>query len=324
MPLTAADDRFHPPTTAEPTWAETAWFAARIPERELVVWFYPLYRPQLGVMSCAVTVFAPGHRELWELPYHRPYWHQPIPEGLAGPCDVALPNGLTYETLEPLRRYRLRYADGEAFTADLEFTALHEAHPLGVEDGRGHLDQLGRVTGHVVLHGERLEADGIEMRDRTWSPRREARERTRLGYSYGARIDGPAFHCSTKLTGGDEPVFLTGFVLDEDGGKTDLVHATREVVRDARGRPETIRLALSTADGAVREVTGEVRGQTAIVTSPYTMFVSLVRWTLPDGSLVDGEDQDTWSPSRLRTFLREGGFAPATRPRGPATERTTR
>lgn len=303
MPLTAADDRFHPPTSDEPTWAETAWFAARIPSEDVVVWFYPLFRPQLGVMSCAVYAFGPGHQELWELPYYRPYWHLPIPEDLTGACDFSLPNSLSYETLEPLRRYRIRYDDPGQLSADLEFTGLHDAHPLGVQDGRGHLDQLGRLQGVITLHGREHEVDCVEMRDRTWSPRREARERTRLGYSYGGRLDGPGFHCSTRFTTEEAPVFMTGFLLEGDT-KVDLADARRDVERDDRGRPTRILLDLVAGDGRRLHVTGRVRGQMTIVTSPYCVFVSDVVWTLPDGTTVDGEDQDTWSPGRLRAFLR--------------------
>jgi hypothetical protein len=36
-------------------------------------------------------------------------------------------------------------------------------------------------------------------------------------------------------------------------------------------------------------------------TSPYFVWVSMVRWTMPDGSVAWGEDQDTWSPGSWRS-----------------------
>jgi hypothetical protein len=38
-------------------------------------------------------------------------------------------------------------------------------------------------------------------------------------------------------------------------------------------------------------------------TSPYFVWVSQMRWTLPDGSVAWGEDQDTWSPGELRSRM---------------------
>jgi hypothetical protein len=302
--LTDRDDELHLPVGDDPSWAETAWFAAAIPDRGMVVWLYPLFRTSLGVLSCSVWVWAPGGTELWRQPYFRQYWHQPIPRDFSL-TDFTLGTGLSYRCAEPLRKYHLRYADASdpaALNLDLTWEAVQPPQPLGITDGHGHLDQLGRVRGEVILAGERIAVDCLEMRDRTWSPRREGREGTRLGYSYGAR-DGDdgvtGFHCTVRLARDGSEVFMAGFRMT--GGETArLAGGHREVTRDGDGRPVAVTVTGTDAAGASFEVRGEVVSQLALHTSPYFVWVSLVRWQLPDGSAAWGEDQDTWSPGLFR------------------------
>lgn len=305
--LTPRDDELHPPRPGDPTWAETAWFAAQVPERRLGIWTYPLFRTNLGVMSCAVYVWGPDGHELWQHPYYRLYWHLPIPEGLKL-TDFELPNGLAYRRLEPLTSYEVRYADGDAISLEMRFDGIHPPHELGIAEDYGHLDQLGRVTGELVLHGERIEIDCIEMRDRTWSPRRERRDRTWLTYSYGAADERTAFHCATRVNRELEQELLGGYTL-RDGEMHALRGGRRRAERDADGRPVRVVVEAVDETGAELEVRGEVVSQMAMHTSPYFCFISQVRWELPDGSVAWGEDQDTWSPGLFRKLLpdlREG------------------
>ena len=57
-------------------------------------------------------------------------------------------------------------------------------------------------------------------------------------------------------------------------------------------------------DGTTFTARGEVVSQMPIHTSPYFVWVSQVRWTMPDGSEAWGEDQETWSPGALRAMLK--------------------
>jgi len=306
MTFKPEDDLFHAVVKDPPDWAETAWFAANVPERDLVIWFYPLFRRDLGVMSCGIYVFGPGYSEPWEMLYYKQAWHMPIPADAVGACEFQLPNSLAYTIIEPLRKYHISYHDGDEFTADLTFSAFHEPHPVGVSNGVGHIDQFGRVQGEVVLHGERIVIDGVEMRDRTWGPRREDKQMTRLGYSYGADVTGRGFHSSVRADSSDVSTMLTGFLL-HDGQETPLTSVQRNVQRDDRGRPARVDLVLTTSQETLR-IAGEVRGQMTVYTSPYVVPVSFVAWTLPDGTVVYGEDQDTWSPGRFRKFRKDQGY----------------
>jgi hypothetical protein len=319
--LGPADDGLHPGATEDRSWTETAWFAAAAPERGLAIWTYPLFRPELGVMSCGIYVWEPGAEELWQLPYYRTWWHLPIPDGL----DLrrfTLPNGLSYECLEPLTAYRITYADGDAIELDVTFRALHAAHAVGVQEGgRGHLDQLGRVTGELTLAGERIAIDCVEMRDRTWSPRRESRQRAFLTYSYGADAGGNGFHVSTRRnpeSGRNE--LLTGFAL-RGGVAHELAEGTCEIGRDAQGRPERIDVEAGGRDGAAVRARGEVVSRLSMPSTPWFVWACVVRWTLPDGTQVFGEHQDTWAPAALREQVRAAGAAAprSAAPTSPAT-----
>jgi len=298
--LTERDDELHPVREPAADWAETCWFAAAVPERGLGIWTYPFFRAGLGVMGCAVYIWGPGATELWQQPYYRQYWHLPIPEGLRL-TDMSLPVGLSYTRREPLRRYSISYRDGDAVSFDLEWTALHAPEGLGVTDEIGHWDQFGKVTGRLVLGDATIDIDCVEARDRSWSPRRESRSRTRLGYSYGAVGAGErAFLFSNRRVADGTQAPLGGFVL-EDGATREIVDGKRHVRRDASGRPESVTVDVTEAGGTTWTATGEIVSQFAMHTSPYFVWVSMVRWTMPDGSVAWGEDQDTWSPGSWRS-----------------------
>jgi hypothetical protein len=301
--LSQADDRFHPITREPETWTETCWFAAHVPERGMGIWTYPLFRPGLGIMACGVYVWDLDSSELWQLPYYRTYWHMPFPAD--GDLDhLSLANGLRYDVIEPLTSYHVGYEDGDALSIDLTFEAIHEPHTLMGRDGVGHLDQLGRVSGEIVLYGEPITVDCIEMRDRTWGPRREHKQQTILAYDYGARSETSGFHCSSLYDRETASYrLLTGYLLTTDG-LTRVVEATRIAERDGQGRPVRLRIEGRDENDKTFTVSGEVMSRFGKPSTPWFNWVSLVRWSLPDGSEAVGEDQETWSPERLRELRR--------------------
>lgn len=302
--LSPADDEFHPITRDEDSWTETCWFAAAVPERGMGIWTYPLFRPRMGIMSCGIYVWETGAEELWQLPYYRVWWHMRFPQDQSL-CSLRLSNGLSYDVVEPLTRYHVGYVDGDALTIDLEFTALHEPHALMGRRGVGHIDQLCQVTGEIVLYGETIPVDCIEMRDRTWGPRRETKQQTVLAYDYGARSATSGFHCSS-LYDREEGTYrlLTGYLLRPDGMRP-IAAATRRAERDDQGRPTRIHVEGTDDTGTPFSATGTVVSRFGKPSTPWFNWVSMVRWTLPDGSEAYGEDQETFSPERLRE-LRQG------------------
>jgi hypothetical protein len=305
--LTAADDRLHPPVGNDPWWTETAWFGFAVPEQDLCGSIYQIYRTNQGVMATAVYVWQGDRQDLRELPYYRTFWHLPMPSD-AHPLDNELPSGLSISTEEPMHAYRLRYDDPGELHLDLVFEAIHPAQPFHVSGGMGHLDQLGRIHGEMVLHGRPLAVDCIEMRDRSWTPRRETSKRTRRGYTYGATPEGQGFFVGTSVDpssedGPDE--VLGGYVL-RGGDVVPITAGIRRVERDDEHRPCRVVVQV-VAGGEEMTVRGEVSSRLALPTTPYFAWMSLVRWTADDGWSGWGEDHDSWSPARWRAFCRTGG-----------------
>lgn len=306
--LTTEDDTFHP-AGPEPWWTETVWFAWLVPERQLIGYFYPVFRPNLGVYGGGVTVFD-GTAELpWELPFHAWDWHRPIPDGL-DLRHARLDNGMTLVAEEPGAVYSLGYEHRDELALRLRYEAVTE--PL-VTDGvppfnHGHVDQLGRVTGTMVLHGEEIAVDCLAMRDRSWGPRREGPQ-PRAGYSYAGANAGTSFLAvsvdSPRSTG-----IGMGF-LARDGAQSHLVSGHRQVERDRAGRPVSLHIRAHDDAGRPLVADGVVVSRQALV--PYSSMLcwnSLVRWEV-DGVTCWGEDQDVWHPRTWRRFTAERQAAEA-------------
>jgi hypothetical protein len=297
--LTADDDRFHPPASSDPWWSETCWFSFAHPAEALSGSFYPLFRPNQGVCALAVSVWDASAHEPWRARYFRGDWHLPPPETGLERLELG---ALRYEVLEPLRRYRVTYQDGERFSAELEYTGLLPPNAAGVRDGHGHLDQPCHVRGEITLRGRRIAVDHPDMRDRSWGVRRDDRT-TRGAYSYAIASARDAFlamsFASPGLGGrGDVQPIVTGFLV-RDGEKAPLVAGTRELARDA-SNPWPMRLTIEARDALGRDL--KARGVTlnrlANQASPGLFaWMSLTRWDFAGESY--GQDQDIWSPDLL-------------------------
>jgi hypothetical protein len=295
--VTPEDDLFHPPTSAEPWWTETCWFSFGDPELGLCGTFYPLFRKNLGVAALTVAVWEEHASAPWQVPYHRSHWHLPFPDGDLNALSLG---GLQYRTLDPLERYRVRYRDGAQLDIELEYQALMPPHEVGMGEGRGHLDQPCRFTGHVTLHGLRREVSGLDMRDRSWGPRPDDRS-TRGSYSYAIAGAPDAFLAFTFRVGAEDRV-AAGFLL-RDGERAALVGGRREVSRSPAGWPTRVHLEAEDALGHRLHATGTTRSRLAHQASPGLFaWMSFTRWDFAGGC--HGQDQDIWSPDQLAEATR--------------------
>jgi hypothetical protein len=290
--MTSEHDEFHAPTSADPWWTETCWFSFGDARYDLSGTFYPLFRRNLGVAALSVAVWDARAHEPWRAAYHRTHWHLPWPSGELSDLSLA---GLRYETLEPLRRYRVRYRDAELLDVDLHYEALIPPHELGIRGGQGHLDQPCRFEGAVTLHGVRREVAGFDMRDRSWQPRADDRS-TRGSYSYGIAGARDVF-LAFAFRSGDEERVVAGFLL-RDGEKSDLVAGTRRVARAAGGWPREVEIEARDARGRELRVRGVTRNRLAHQASPGLFaWMSFTGWDFAGGCF--GQDQDIWSPDAL-------------------------
>ena len=230
----------------------------------------------------------------WEVPYCTNYTAQRLP-GEADLTDIRLPNGVAIKRIEPLKKYRLGYEDGERLHLDLTYEAVMAPRALrragSVFKQANHFDQFGRVTGEIVLHGERIAIDCLSMRDRSWGPRAEHRP-SKNSYVTGIASPDDAFLAVTRWEGAEEKVAY-GFMI-RDGVTADLVSGTRRVVRDAREGWVTS-ITIEARDELGRDLVATGERLSGIIINRHTFIDSngLIAWTI-NGHAGHGEDQDMW------------------------------
>jgi hypothetical protein len=307
MTETHPDDEFHPPTTDDPYWTETCWFTFTVPERRLSGQLYPFFRPNQKVTAGGVYFWDDHGSQTWNCVYAKNFWHLPIPDQSL--TDITLPNGIGYRCLDPLQRYGLRYDDpdgGDEIHVDLTYTAVTPPHYLGTS----HLDQPGRYTGTIQLHGERIEVDSFGFRDRSWGVRSQfgpgltSSHATRGGYSYATASERDAFHTIT-MDFGSGCVSIHGYLL-RDGTWAKLASGRREVLeRDAAtGYPTVVQVEGTDELGRELHAEGRCLNRLGLFLNPNLFTVNcLTEWTF-DGVTAFGEDHDNWSAPAIRRHAR--------------------
>ena len=233
--FTARDDRFHFAEMGDDWWAtETAWFSFHHPPRRLGGWLYTMVRPNIGTVAGGAWVWDDSAHLPWDVLYSANYSALQLPRD-QDLDDCRLPTGVSIKVIEPCMRYALGYDDGDRLQAELRFDGVMPPEPLtavGSTFGSAHhFDQLGRVTGELILHGERIAIDCIGMRDRTWGVRPEDRPR-QAAYVTGAAGAGHGFLAVTNVRPEDDLVAY-GF-LRRDGATDGLAGGERRVERDPR------------------------------------------------------------------------------------------
>jgi len=91
--------------------------------------------------------------------------------------DITFPGGGFSVTMsKPTMDYAVSYGDtAKRFSVEFEHRSAHP--PQRFTPGQApalhnpHFDQLGHITGELVLRGERIPIDCWSVRDRTWGPR---------------------------------------------------------------------------------------------------------------------------------------------------------
>jgi len=303
--FTAKDDSFHFDQMGDRWWqTETAWFAFCHPERKLGGWLYTMARPNIGTVAGGCWIWDGTATSPWEVPYSSNLTAMRLPRDL-DLTDIALPTGVCIKALEPLTRYRLTYEDEGRLQLALEFTAVMPPRALHKAESSfknlNHFDQFGRVTGTIVLHGERIEIDCLAIRDRSWGPRPEHRP-GKSAYVTGIATQDDAFLAVTKWNDDAEPIAY-GFMI-RDGVIGDLVSGRRIVTRD----PATGVVSHITIEGKDefgRDLLAVGTRLSGIIINRHSFIDSngLIEWSI-NGKLGHGEDQDMWPVHRWSAFRR--------------------
>ena len=304
--FSAIDDDFHAPTPGELWFTETSWFSFTVPERKMGCWLYGWARRNMGNSGGGVFVWDPSGTDPWTIPYWKYQYTQPLPE-VCDLRDFTFPENYSVRVIEPLTRYHLSYRDRDLISIDAEFTALFPPH--GFKSGeppfhaQPHLDQMGHITGEMVLHGEKIALDSYSIRDRSWGPRLDHRG-NRIGYPFACAKD-IAF-CLFTIPNRDfsdlgEKV-NHGF-LWQDGVKAQLVGGVRNVVRcPEKNWPVSMEIEAVDERGRSLVAKGVVESR-LIMPGPRGICInSSIRWDV-NGKTAYGEDQDVWRYDQFRAAL---------------------
>lgn len=304
--FTARDDRFHFAEIGDAWWAtETAWFSFHDARRRLGGWLYTMVRPNIGTIAGGAWLWDDTAHLPWEALYSANYSALQLPRD-QNLDDCRLPTGVSIRVIEPCMRYALGYDDADRLQARLQFDGVMPPQALtavGSTFGNAHhFDQLGRITGELVLYGKRMTIDCIGMRDRTWGIRPEDRPR-QAAYVTAASSDGNGFLAVTNVRD-DRDAVAYGFIR-RNGETLGLTGGERRVERNpSTGWVTRIELAACDSDGREFVAVGEAVSRIVLNRHTFIDINSLVRWSV-DGAEAWGEDQDMWPVHRWSQFRRE-------------------
>lgn len=311
--FTAIDDDFHAATPGDPWFTETSWFSFNVPERKMGCWLYAWARKNMNNTGGGVFVWDPSASEPWNLPYYRYQYCQPLPER-HDLRDFTFPENYSVRVIEPLTRYHLSYKDRDAITIDAEFTALFPPHsfthgePPFVDSP--HLDQMGHITGTMVLHGETIPIDGYSIRDRSWGTRMDHKG-SRIGYPFGCAKDiAFCLFVVPNRNFDDRSERVNHGFLWQDGKKLQLAPGgMRHVERDpVQNWPVRMQIEATDIEGRTLHASGEVESR-CVLNGPRGICInSSIRW-LVNGKTAYGEDQDVWRLDQWRAARLARGIA---------------
>ena len=297
--LTTDDDNFHE-ATEDPWWTETVWFAWMVPERKLLGYFYPVFRPNVGVQFGGVLVVDDSAELPWEIPIFEFGWHAQIPDGL-DLRDAQLDNGMRIKAIEPARVFELRVREPRPRARPplrrRDRAARHRSDAT-VQQGSHRPDRSRNRHDGPAGRGDR----GRLLRDArpgvgpaAGRPSTEGRLRVRH------RVAGARVPVASRSTSRATISSSSGF-LQRDGEWSRVAAGRRTVARDERGRPVQITIDATDERGRSLHAVGHAVSRQVFTAYP-SMFCwnSLVHWEL-DGAEAWGEDQDVWHPRKWRDF----------------------
>lgn len=334
--LSPEDDQFHHPGD-DPMWNESGWFSFLIPERNLIGGIHWHHRPNMNLTWQKVLMWD-GHdgygEEIYSCRYYDAFELQPFSLSQAtGNFDFSTPMGLTIQTIEPWKRYTVRY-DRNDCVLDLEWEAFMDVfstpfHNEGKGWGVNNYQQAGRMRGTAYIDGAELLIDGPSNRDRSWGPRtfhhswnsfpRHQWPWFNDGEGFAGNLYTAADFVPTDSAGsGLEPCtpdahfaperVINGW-LYQDGQASRVTEGSYEVVeRRDDGVPRKV--AMYARDEADREfrAQGKARNFLRRPSPPGLInLCSLVEWSFDSGQTVYGQISELYPHELGRRFIRNLG-----------------
>jgi hypothetical protein len=193
MVLAASDELRHPHDD-DPHWRESWYWNFSDPTNEIGGWLYLWVVPNQPLKSGMLVSFyhgIPTHSDsnarAWESPGHLlrgdadswVYCYKEDIEPLieADVDDVEL-GGMHLERLEPLERYRLRFADGDNASFDLDcrwmtrpWDFADNVHPTPAWLAKDRYHRGWQADGHLTIGGRRYDITTTGDSDHSWGTR---------------------------------------------------------------------------------------------------------------------------------------------------------
>jgi hypothetical protein len=268
------DFDFHFTDDSHWQWAETIALLFSVPEANINVNVYVVTRPRMGVCMADITIMD-RLSDLWEDQlYIDNQQHLPCPDTMR---KFSLPNGLSFEVIEPLKLYRLTYEGIDDTCFDLHYRALHTPYdindpsmdptaaarngPAWDSSWSGHYEQTYRITGSLTVRGKTYAVDCVETGDRSWGPRPERDNSSVIWWhaSFGETLTVHLFTGHDLAHRNEMGPHISGYVLElgevygivSSEGTQEYMHAMpmggRLSVTDIRGK--TFDIVYSTVNG---------------------------------------------------------------------------
>jgi hypothetical protein len=303
-----AQDLLHPESRqAENGYAltETQYLGFNIPEHNLHGLAYIWHHPNLHMVTGGVYAWTgiKEHNFQCELFDFVTY--------MSDDClkndlwDYQLENSYHVQTVEPLKRHRIRYDDpqrGNQF--DIHYEAIM---PPMVQSSGLHLEQAMRTTGSITLRGKQYKFNGSHtVRDRSWGALRSEKHTNAapLAWMTGTYNESFIFGCTAFDTPDISPDAYPGLIVPggttvkggwvyQSGEMVPILAARKRTTRDPRTLiPTTVKMELTDSHGRNYAINGTVVAAANWRTwHNFETWICLVRWEY-NGKVFYGDLQE--------------------------------
>lgn len=257
--ITDIDERLHPVEHDSEHWSDSLYFNAWDPASGVFLMTRMAVLANQQKVTAGMLAWRDGAPA---------YGYGREHEGPApGDWDVMQVGGLAYRMEQACRRWVVQLDDPdtdsrahltwEGFTACFPYD--RNATPLPKAVARGHYEQTCRVTGDLVVRGERIRFDGVGQRDHSWGFRDWAGLREWhwvTGFLAGGELSFNVFHVVQP----DGTVTANGFV-HADGADHAITAVERSTDEDGTGAPLAYRMVIEVEGGRTFAIEGTGAGQ---------------------------------------------------------------
>lgn len=257
--ITDLDERLHPVEHDSEHWSDSLYFNAWDPTSGVFLLTRIAVLANQSKATAGVLAWRDG-----AISYGYGREHEgPAP----GDWDVMQIGGLAYRMEQACRRWVIQLDDPDTasrahltwdgFTGCFPYDRNPTTLPRAV--AWGHYEQTCRVTGDLVVRGERIPFDGVGQRDHSWGFRDWAGLREWhwiTGFLGGTAMSFNVFH----VTQPDGTVTVNGFV-HADGEEHAIVAVERDTDETGGGAPQAYHLDIEVEGGRRFVIDGMSAGQ---------------------------------------------------------------